>query len=95
MIEAMLENRSWLQRSFTVNTAECQYKLEYRGRGIGWEGIAVDDVVVARGRSIVWFVPRFDFQFGEHFGTVEVRVWPWLAIRSFRLSVDSVLLYEE
>ena len=95
MIQASLERSSWLQRSFHVVTPEQHHMLRYHGRGIGWEGVFVDDVLVARETSLAWFVPRFDFRLGECSGVIEVRVWPWLTIRSFRLSIDGVLLYEE
>lgn len=95
MTTARTVGRSWLRRSFEVVTPKAVFVVDYHGRGVGWEGVAVDGRFVSGGRSVPWFIPRFEFALGESSGRIEVRVWPWLALRSFALFVDGELLYQE
>ncbi len=67
--------------------------VEYDGRGIGYEQVSVDGVVI-RG-SHYWFVPRFEFKVGGLAGTVEIRVWPWLTLRSLILRLGDIVIYAE
>ncbi len=71
------------------------YNVIYQGRGIGHESVLVDGAVALRLVSFLWFAPRFPFRIGSHDAAIEVRIWPWLAIRSFRLSVDGEAVYSE
>lgn len=84
-----------LRRVFTVEMPWGSYTVEYFGRGLGWEGVRVDGVLVAGDVSGLWFIPRFDFTLGAGPAVIEVRVWPWLAIRSFHFEVDGTVVYRE
>jgi hypothetical protein len=42
-----------------------------------------------------WFIPSFQFTLDGKDVWVHVSVWPWLAIRSFRIVFDNRILYEE
>ncbi len=95
MIEATLESKSWLRRRLAVSTPEGIHAIEYLGRGLGWEGVTLDGVMVARGTSISWWVPRFDFAVGSRDAVVEVRIWPWFTIRSFRFTLGGEVVYQE
>jgi hypothetical protein len=68
--------------------------VEYDGRGLGYEDVSVDGLVLRR-RSWWWFVPRFEFKLGGHPSVVEVRVWPWLSFRSLVLRVSDRVVYAE
>lgn len=98
MATATLVERGWLKRGFEVSLDEVgqrPYFVTYRGRGIGNESVLVDGMVTAFYRSFLWFVPQLPFRIGSHEGVIDVRVWPWLAIRSIRLSIDGETLYSE
>src|SRR5262249_25430763 len=86
---------SWLRRVLEVHTDEGWFLVEYNGRGFGYESVYVNGELALASTSLAWFVPRFDFRMGPHPAVVEVRVWPWLTIRSFRLTVDDAVLYAE
>jgi hypothetical protein len=43
----------------------------------------------------LWFVPRFESAIDAMLAVLEVRVWPWLAVRSLRLHIDGQTIYEE
>src|SRR5262245_5176438 len=93
--EATLRRSSWLRRVFDGGTPEGRVRVEYNGRGIGHESVFVDGARAREVTSFFWFVPRFDFLLGRRPGVIEVRVWPWLTVRSFRLWVDGVCVYSE
>jgi hypothetical protein len=62
---------------------------------MGYEQVSVRPGTVTRKVSLIWFVPHFDFDVGGRPATINVSVWPWLAIRSFLLRVDGSLMYVE
>jgi hypothetical protein len=78
-----------------VHTDEGWFVVEYNGRGFGYESVWVNGRCAARETSALWFVPRFVFRLGFLPAAVEVRVWPWLTIRSFHLVVGDAVLYSE
>src|SRR5262245_10935313 len=94
-MRATLYYRSWLRRVLEVHTDEGWFLVEYNGRGFGYESVYVNDELALASTSLVWFVPRFEFRMGPHPAAVEGRVWPWLAIRSFRLIVEDAVVYAE
>jgi hypothetical protein len=94
-MHVVLKHKGWLRRVLTVTTPEASYTVEYSGRGLGYETVSVDHEVVAGGTSVRWFIPRFEFALGARPAVVEVRVWPWFAVRSLSLFVGGTLLYQE
>jgi hypothetical protein len=94
-MRAALIRSSWLRRVLEVRTDDGWFLVEYNGRGLGYESVWVNGELALSSTSLMWFVPRFDFSLGPRPAVVEVRVWPWLTIRSFRLTVDDVVLYAE
>src|SRR5438874_11715125 len=85
---------SWLKRVLQLETQEGTYEIVYSGRGLGFESVYVNGRLAERG-SALWFVPLFVFPLGSQLGAVEVRVWPWLTIRSFHLLVEDEEVYKE
>jgi len=92
---ADLAAASWLVRKFVVHLPRGQSTIEYYGRGVGFESVFVDGFQVKSETSLWWFVPEFRFRVRGYRAKVKVRVWPWLAIKSFELWVDGRLLYHE
>ena len=93
---AELVSTSWLRRQFIVILPEGKAHVEYYGRGIGFESVFVDGFTVKSETSFGWFVPEFHFRLGNRRrGVIKIRVWPWLAVKSFELWVDGQLLYGE
>ena len=84
----------WLKRGLAFPLPDGPHLVEYDGTGLGSERVIVDGVEHRR-RSWYWFVPRFEFDVGRWRGVFEVRVWPWLAVRSLVLSVEGRVIYEE
>ena len=94
-MKAALEARAWLRRRLRVDTPDGPFVVEYSGRGIGSESVWINGTRI-RGRGDgLWFAPLFEFPLGSVPAAVEVRVWPWLAIRSFHLVVGGEVLYGE
>jgi hypothetical protein len=89
-----LVDRKWLYRRFEVVTREGSFVVEYNGRPIGYECVRVEERVVARIKTYVWFAPRFEFAIGTLPAVIEVRVRPWLAMQC-RLSVGDEVLYSD
>ncbi len=94
-MDAKLTHKGWLRRIFAVSTPDGSYTVEYSGRGAGYETVAVNNEIVAGGTSSPWFIPEFQFKLGTRPAVLDVRVWPWLAVRSLSLSVDGRVLYHE
>ncbi|HWB14480.1 MAG TPA: hypothetical protein VG826_34965 [Pirellulales bacterium] len=90
-----LVERSWWRREFRVETRVRPVTVVYNGRGVGHEEVLVDGKVAVRKRSWIWFVPHFDFEVDGHSATVDVAVWPWFRISSFRFVIDGHPAYEE
>lgn len=96
--DAILAESGWLRRCIQLLTP-IGTTIEYNGRGFGFESVLVDQIIVIRETSRLWFIPRFDFEIEVENGpvpvSVEVRVWPWLCIRKFRLLVGTKCVYSE
>jgi hypothetical protein len=69
------------------------HRVEYNGRGF-YERVTADAVVL-RKTCWYWFVPRFDFALQGPPAVLEVRVWPWLQLRSLVLRVGGHVVYAE
>lgn len=90
-----LLEKKWLYRKFLLETEEGSYCVEYSGRGLGYECVLVNGEAVAGGVSRYWFIPRFQFALGSKVGVLNVRVWPWLTIRSLRIDFEGHEVYVE
>ena len=95
MLQTQLLEKKWLKRVFQVETDTGIHRIEYNGRGIGFETVKVDGQVSVQKRSWFWFIPKFTFQLESISGEINVRVGPSLSIRSFRLILNSVIYYQE
>jgi hypothetical protein len=93
-MSAKLICRRWLYRLVEIVLPDGRHVVEYNGKGIGYEQVMVDFRVI-RAPSWYWFVPRFDFEVGGLPARLEVRVWPWLLLRSFVLRVGDEIVYAE
>jgi hypothetical protein len=93
-MSARLIYRGWLRRAIEVPLPDGPHVVAYDGTGIGFERVLVDGVVI-RKTSFYWFVPRFEFKLGGWPAVVEVRVWPWLLLRSLVLRVGDSVIYAE
>jgi hypothetical protein len=92
-MSAKLIRRGWLLRGIEVSMSDGVHIVEYNGRGLGYEQVSVDGAVIRKGWY--WFVPRFDFKLGGYPSVVEVRVWPWLLLRSLVVRVGDQVVYAE
>jgi hypothetical protein len=93
-MSSRLIDRGWLRRVIEVSLSSGNHFVEYDGRGLGYEHVAVDGTVICA-KSWLWFVPRFEFKLAGYPTVVEVRVWPWLALRSLSLRVGDQIVYAE
>lgn len=93
MIICKLLEKKWLYRKFLLSIDGNSYYVEYHGRGAGYEYIALDGNVVDGGTSQPWFIPSFSFDIEQHKIVLNVRVWPWLAIKSLKISVDGIEVF--
>ena len=90
-----LRRRSWLFREWSVVTLSGEHTVSYDGRGCGYECVRVDGEIVAKTISWLWFVPKFEFKIGDLPARIDVRVWPWLALKAIRLHIAGEAGYAE
>ena len=95
MAIANLMEKRWLWRSFHVVTNEGVYEVIYNGKGTGYEEVTVNGETACRMSSVLWYVPRFDFNIGSAAAQINVKVSPLLQIVSFDLSVSGTEIYSE
>lgn len=93
-MSAKLIRRGWLLRAIEFTLSDGLHVVKYDGRGIGYEQVTADGVVIRETR-VEWFVPRFEFKVGGWPSVVEVRVWPWLSLRSLVLRVGDPIIHAE
>ena len=90
-----LTQNMWLYRALEIQTDEGLFYIEYVGNEIGKEYVKVNGEVVAGGKSWLWFIPSFEFAIGSKTACIDVRVWPWLMIKSFTFAIEGVEAYSE
>jgi hypothetical protein len=90
-----LVRRSRLQRAVEVTLPDGAYLVEYIGSRMGYELVQVAPGERVQKMSWLWFVPRFNFEVGRYPAIVEVRVAPWLAVWSFSLQINDIVVYDE
>jgi hypothetical protein len=94
---ATLVARGMLLRRIVVE-APVEMTLEFNGRSL-FDRVLVNGHPVARRTSWWRITPRLDFVLSvgpKHVnGCVEVRVWPWLALRGFRVTIADRVVYAE
>lgn len=78
--------------------APLEITLEFNGRSLV-DRVLVNDREVVRKTSWWRIAPRLAFTLpsgtGPINGLVEIRVWPWLALRGFRVSIADREVYSE
>jgi hypothetical protein len=85
----------FLTRVLDVRLDGKSYIVKYEGGGIGYEQIRLNGDIATWRWSWFWFVPRFEFPLGPTPAAIDVRVWPWLAIRGFQMTVGDRVVYAE
>jgi len=94
-MEAQLITSQWLKRIIEVADGDTVTRLVYSGRGLGSEKVMVN-ASEATGRSNrLWFVPCFEVNDGEDSFVFQVRIWPWLTLRSLAIEKNGVQIYCE
>lgn len=93
--KAELIKKRWLFREVNLETSKGNYKITYYGRGAGYECIFVNDELVSKKDSALWYVPNFNFSYHDLNLSVNVRVYPWFAIRKFWIEVNNKTVYSE
>ena len=93
-MESVLKEKKWLKRVIEVTDENGVELLTYSGRGIGTEKIKVGDLESKGQSELGWFVPKFELT-GNSKYKVEVRIWPWLTIRSLTVERNGKIIYSE
>ena len=94
-MEAKLLARQWLKRVVEVTDGDEVNTLVYSGRGIGSEKVAVNGAETTDRSDLLWFVPRFEVTNGDDRYVFQVRVWPWLTLRSLQIEKNGEQIYTE
>ncbi len=92
-MKCTLQKKAWLYRQYEIETPEGRFKVEYDGRGMGFESVLVEGQVAERRQSLVWFEPTFEFVVGSLPAQMEVRVWAWFQIKSIKIIVAECELF--
>lgn len=92
---AKLVEKRRLFRVVNLTTSKGDFKITYFGKGMGYECVFVNDELVSKKDSNLWYVPEFNFNFQGMNISVNVRVYPWLTIRKFWIEVDNRIVYSE
>ena len=95
MTKAKLIQSGRLVREWEIIDGLRFCRLIYNGNGIGFESVLIDNQTIKKTRSWFWYVPRFDFEIYDMSAVIEVRVWPWLAIRAIHLRISDKILHQE
>jgi len=94
---ATLVARGLLLRRIVIE-APVEITLEFNGRSL-YDKVIVNGQVAARKTSWWRITPRLEFSLPMDQqllrGRVDVRVWPWLAIRGFRVTIADHTVYAE
>ncbi len=94
---ATLVARGMLLRRLVLE-APVELTLEFNGRSL-FDRVLINGRPVARRISWWRITPRLDFALSvgseQVTGCVEVRVWPWLALRGFRVTIADRVVYTE
>lgn len=91
-----LRRQTWVGVVLLVETECAVFLVEYDGSGFG-EKVYVNGRLAVH--QVEWLTlslvaPRIEFELGSHPAAIEVGVWPWLAIRTFRLIVSGEIVYD-
>lgn len=89
----MLLKKAWLFRA--IQEESLQLLITYSGRGLGSESVTINGDHYTQPSMGLWYIPTFDINHEDNHIIVHVRVWPWMALRSIRISVDSKEIYSE
>lgn len=94
-MQVKLVDRKWLKRIIEIDDGDSVTTLVYSGRGIGSEKVIVDGDETTDRSELLWFVPRFAVTRGDDEYVFQVRVWPWLTLRSLKIEKNGVQIYAE
>ena len=85
--------KGWLKREIKI--PDCEEAITYSGRGFGTEKVSIGINEFPSQSEYGWFVPEFDFKHNGIHYNVQVRVWPWVALRSLEVYQNERLIYSE
>lgn len=88
-----LVQKSWLKRIIKIPGTD--ETVTYSGRGISTEKCVVAGEQYVSQSEFGWFVPEFYFIYKDMKFNVQVRVWPWLGLRSLVVSLNGEHIYSE
>lgn len=93
--DAKLLEKRRLFRVVNLTTSKGNFKITYFGKGMGYECVFINDDLVSKQDSHLWYAPKFDFNYkGVNF-SVNVKISPWLTIRKFWIEVGGKIIYSE
>ena len=92
-MDNQLLTKGWLKREIKISG--CEEAITYSGRGIGTEKVCIGESEFVSQSEYDWFVPEFDFEHNDSHYNVQVRVWPWIALRSLEVHQNERLIYSE
>ena len=95
MLRQSLLGNGPIGRSFHVVTKDGVFEVVYNGKGTGYEEVTVNGEIACRMPSLLWYVPKFDFDIGGAHAQINVKVSPLLQISSFNLIVGEAEIYSE
>lgn len=92
-----VKERGWLKRVIEITDRDETIVLTYNGCGSGYELVSIqgDGYVEDRRSSLVWFISRFDLSYKNSQYVVDMKIWPWLTIKSMVVKKDGDVIYRE
>ena len=90
-----LKSGGWLKRVIEIPRPGTVAVLTYSGRGLGTEKVSIEDTESVGISAFGWFVPRFKLNYENDNYIIEIRVWPWLTLRSMTVEKNGKIIYSE
>ena len=94
-MRVFITSQGWLKRTIEIELFDRSVRIDYSGLIFGFGSACIDGMPLVSGSSRFWFAPKFEALLdGIHY-EIEVRVWPWLAVRSLSVSVGEKRVFLE
>ena len=94
-MKVFITSQGWLKKTIEIEMINRSVQIDYSGRTFKFGSAYIDGVPLEADKSTFWFTPKFETLLDGNRYEIEIRVWPWLAVRSFSVSVNEKRVFLE